>query len=456
MHAAATPHRVSMIESDGLPDLSEEAWVYDAGGSFGAIPQASPVITSDGVVVVLGLLDGVAHAIALEADTGEELWRSPVDAPVLLSWSSPALTGTRGDGFVVVATGSAAVAFDLGDGAELWRMPLGQPVVNASPAIDGDAGVVRLTTYDPFGGSARLLVLDATDGSVVGEATIGSASGATPAVDGSRAFVALTDGSIKAFDDDAEAWTASNPIGFFGGAAYDAGSLYTASYGFSGGRDNSNIVKLDAATGDEVWSVPCERTDATPIPLGDGRIVLSAGLEGFGSLPTIQLFDDLGTSAERAWDLATETWDDANANGRIDPGEYLALGGWDHQSAAIRTADGIALLAGAPDGGLALLDLGQEPASPGFVRARADLGGGSPAIAQGMAISAWGDHVVSFAIHPACYADFDGDGTLTIFDFLAFQNAFDASDLAADCDGDGSLTIFDFLCFQNAFDAGCG
>lgn len=54
-----------------------------------------------------------------------------------------------------------------------------------------------------------------------------------------------------------------------------------------------------------------------------------------------------------------------------------------------------------------------------------------------------------------CYADFDGDGELTIFDFLAFQNAFDASDLAADCDGDGSLTIFDFLCFQNAFDAGC-
>ncbi|MEQ8844695.1 MAG: GC-type dockerin domain-anchored protein [Phycisphaerales bacterium] len=54
-----------------------------------------------------------------------------------------------------------------------------------------------------------------------------------------------------------------------------------------------------------------------------------------------------------------------------------------------------------------------------------------------------------------CYADFDGDGELTIFDFLAFQNAFDAGDIAADCDEDGSLTLFDFLCFQNAFDAGC-
>ncbi|MEO1277605.1 MAG: GC-type dockerin domain-anchored protein [Planctomycetota bacterium] len=54
-----------------------------------------------------------------------------------------------------------------------------------------------------------------------------------------------------------------------------------------------------------------------------------------------------------------------------------------------------------------------------------------------------------------CYADFDGDGELTIFDFLAFQNAFDAGDSAADCDDDGRLTLFDFLCFQNAFDAGC-
>jgi len=54
-----------------------------------------------------------------------------------------------------------------------------------------------------------------------------------------------------------------------------------------------------------------------------------------------------------------------------------------------------------------------------------------------------------------CAADFDGDGELTLFDFLAFQNAFDAGEPSADFDGDGSLTIFDFLAFQNAFDAGC-
>ncbi|UYV11794.1 MAG: hypothetical protein NCW75_10850 [Phycisphaera sp.] len=58
-------------------------------------------------------------------------------------------------------------------------------------------------------------------------------------------------------------------------------------------------------------------------------------------------------------------------------------------------------------------------------------------------------------INGGCPADFDGDGSLSIFDFLAFQNAFAAGDLAADLDGDGVLTLFDFLAFQNEFDAGC-
>jgi len=54
-----------------------------------------------------------------------------------------------------------------------------------------------------------------------------------------------------------------------------------------------------------------------------------------------------------------------------------------------------------------------------------------------------------------CAADIDGDGDLTLFDFLLFQNQFDLGDPAADFDEDGDLTLFDFLAFQNAFDAGC-
>ncbi|UYV11840.1 MAG: right-handed parallel beta-helix repeat-containing protein [Phycisphaera sp.] len=54
-----------------------------------------------------------------------------------------------------------------------------------------------------------------------------------------------------------------------------------------------------------------------------------------------------------------------------------------------------------------------------------------------------------------CRVDLDGDGELTIFDFLQFFNLFDDADPIADFDGDGMFTIFDFLAFQNEFDAGC-
>ncbi|MFI4916104.1 MAG: GC-type dockerin domain-anchored protein [Phycisphaerales bacterium JB060] len=54
-----------------------------------------------------------------------------------------------------------------------------------------------------------------------------------------------------------------------------------------------------------------------------------------------------------------------------------------------------------------------------------------------------------------CPADLDLDGTLTIRDFLVFQNLFAVGDPSVDFDGDGTLTIFDFLEYLNAFDAGC-
>ncbi|MFI4882811.1 MAG: GC-type dockerin domain-anchored protein [Phycisphaerales bacterium JB064] len=54
-----------------------------------------------------------------------------------------------------------------------------------------------------------------------------------------------------------------------------------------------------------------------------------------------------------------------------------------------------------------------------------------------------------------CRVDLDGDGQLTVFDFLEFQNLFALGDLGADFDGDGELTLFDFLEFQNEFAQGC-
>jgi Metallo-peptidase family M12B Reprolysin-like len=59
------------------------------------------------------------------------------------------------------------------------------------------------------------------------------------------------------------------------------------------------------------------------------------------------------------------------------------------------------------------------------------------------------------SISTRCLADVTGDGTLDIFDFLAFQNLFVTSSPRADLTGDGTHDIFDFLAFQNMFVAGC-
>lgn len=54
-----------------------------------------------------------------------------------------------------------------------------------------------------------------------------------------------------------------------------------------------------------------------------------------------------------------------------------------------------------------------------------------------------------------CEADVNGDGSLDILDFVAFQNAFLIQDPVADCDGNGLFDILDFVCFQNLFQVGC-
>jgi len=62
---------------------------------------------------------------------------------------------------------------------------------------------------------------------------------------------------------------------------------------------------------------------------------------------------------------------------------------------------------------------------------------------------------VRVTIGDDCAADFDGNGTVNIFDFLAFQTAYSDGDMSADVDGNGLLNIFDFLAFQTLYGEGC-
>ncbi|MEQ8316982.1 MAG: GC-type dockerin domain-anchored protein [Phycisphaerales bacterium] len=135
--------------------------------------------------------------------------------------------------------------------------------------------------------------------------------------------------------------------------------------------------------------------------------------------------------------------------------------------------DGRAVLVGAPNDDAGAADAGAvfvydartgaplEPIRAGAPSFGARFGTGLDFTGRRLAVGAPQDDSAgvragaAYVFAAPCPADLDGDGELTVFDFLAFQNLFDAGDPAADFDGDGELTIFDFLAFQNAFDAGC-
>jgi hypothetical protein len=92
----------------------------------------------------------------------------------------------------------------------------------------------------------------------------------------------------------------------------------------------------------------------------------------------------------------------------------------------------------------------------------------SPGTGYGLAIGPDGDthfagainlprdvYVVGLDTAEGCAADFNGDGSLDVLDFVTFQEAWQAQDPAADCDGSGTFDVLDFVCFQQVFVAGC-
>jgi len=125
---------------------------------------------------------------------------------------------------------------------------------------------------------------------------------------------------------------------------------------------------------------------------------------------------------------------------------------------AVVTAGRFAYVADGPRG-LAVVDVA-DPSDPVFVGSidtiddATDVAvhGGIVYVAAGLR---GGLRAVDVTSCRFCYADCDRSGSLDIFDFLCFQNAFVTMDPYADCDNSTTFDIFDFLCFQDAFVIGC-
>lgn len=490
---ASSPQRVAVADTAPV-SLAEPAWIFTTtpSGPFTPVGQSS-VIAGGGRVYCAGDIFGAPAMVALDQQTGDFLWARSVPEPAFESWSSP--TYDASTGAVYVVGGRRVVALRAADGSPLWQSPLlAGEVVNATPVVTDDLGRADrlfITDSSGFGGGGRLYCLNIDPfhmshnpyelGEIVWEFDLGQTAGSTPAYHDGVVYVATAgDGGgrppgllfalpagVPASPD--PLWVTPNPVpeGFYGGVCVTKHGgervLYAASYAFYGDLLSGNLVKVRAQTGEVVWSTRANRTASIPVPLGDGRILLSAGLQGFGTVPSLQLFRDNGATGQLLWDSALETWHDANGNKVIDPGEFTPMGGWTHQPAAAEAGLRQVAVVGTigssgfgPYESLRVVDLQYTPSSPNFILGEAPAGGSTPAVAGGNVYSIGAEGLVAYtASPPPCYADCDGSGALDFLDILCFQSLFVAGDPEADCDGSGSLDFFDFLCFSAAFGAGC-
>lgn len=426
--------------------------------------QSGPVVDRERVYA-LGRSGGSSRLFAFRRADGHCLWSAVVPNPVTDSWSTPAID--ESGSAIVVGAGSKVSAFHTITGATLWTATLSRNIVNASPLVTPDAPRrVFVTDADGFGMSGRLYCINAdrhdatlnpfVPGEILWSVVIGGTSGNTPSHADGRVIVAtvgefgFSPGSVLAFDARATStpaplWAAENASshGFYGGVAIREGHAFAATYAFSGGQTAANLVKIDAATGEIRWSVPCNRTDATPIVLDDGRIIVSGGIAGFGSSPSIQLFQDHGTHATMLWDSALATWVDSNANASRDPGEYLSIGGWTHQPVVITSSTSARLLVGTLPFGtgtatacthLRLVDLGVSPASPSFTLAMF-AGAGSTPGAVGPSVYSVG----ATGLH--CFGpdlDVNADGLIDVEDLHAWEGPHPVAG-SRDVDRDGDV-----------------
>lgn len=472
-HFAQGPTRVSAVPLSLRPTalIGDVAWTTTTGPggqSLDFLGQSS-VVQSGDHVVALGWVGGSFAAIDVRRSDGTVRWFTPIAAPALDSWASPAIDTVNQT--VIVATGRQVRALALADGAIRWTAATNRDITNASPLVtttlDGrdrvfitdfgytsQPGKLYSINVDPF----NAVTNPYAPGQIVWSRSIGHISGATPALAGDNVLIATGDGRVLAFPANAAAppepaWERFNPtgLGFFGSVAVRGNFAYAASYAFYGGQTSANLIKLNATTGALIWSTPCNRTDATPIPLANGSILLSTGVDGFGSTPSLQLFADLGASAMMIWDTALAAGP--------------SVGFWTHQPVAIESPHGYQVLVSAPPEGDPLgpsprtlrLDLTKLPSDPHFVIETLE-GAGVAAIGSGGKLYGIGPAGILARVVPmtSCPADFNDSGSVDFFDIIAYLSAYTAGDLDADVNGDGIVNFFDLQNFLGLYTVGCG
>jgi outer membrane protein assembly factor BamB len=288
----------TQLNPRNVPNLTQ-LWASPVG-VFGL--YTSPVVSNGKVYIGSGDFTE-SHMYAFDALTGATLWVGAQQSHFFLN------SAAVGHGLVfATAYVSPLIAYDADTGEIAWTADLS--TARAAPVLNGSVLYVA-------GSGGQLYALDARTGSVLWstpeECCI---EDYTPTVSGDRLFQNRSDSIVTAYDAQTgeELWHKS-----YGGIV---GSLTAANQKLFVPAD-PNIVALDQATGNVVWSAPRDNSIYGALAVGNGLLFVPqvSGLKAF----------DLETGT-LVWTAPTTfgwTWGPAVANGVVYAsnlnGEWIAL-----------------------------------------------------------------------------------------------------------------------------------
>ena len=401
---------------------------------------------------VAGREVGVGPDGAVYASDDVQLYA--INADGTLRWTRPGLgDGTPisflADGAIVVGHGETVWALEA-DGSTRWSFTFdgngGLDHIEAGPSVGPDGNIYAMTSVD---GDAGLGVFSLTPGGDLRWATDADPSlyninGET----GGPIFFA-SDRLYFHFNN-----TADTPPHDYG---FDLDGNQTLHVDFACTSvvrtdpfdrlvlSRCGIEVIDPYAGEVVWTVETGGTTMRPAIDEDGGIYTSTFL---GSLMAITPDGEVAWTSDSAVDVASIL------AARSDVGRvlYRAPGfGAPTKVAVADSADGTMLHVAE------LLQIeGQTELVESDRAAMSADGSVAYFSTRFTSLAAPGAvYAVDFGEADGCVADFNGDGSLDVLDFVAFQDAFTSGDAGADANGDGALNILDFVAFQGLFQDGC-
>lgn len=219
-------------DMDGSPQWDIDLGDMQTRNGFGE--GASPALHGDRLVVAWDH-EGASFIVALDAGTGDEIWRK--DRSESTSWNTPLIVERDGRAQVVVNATNLIKSYDLADGSLIWQC--GGMTTNAIPSPVHAGGVVYVMSG--FRGSALVAVdLDKAAGDIT--------------------------------ESDAVIWGKGRDTPYVPSPLLSGGALYYV-------KGNNGILSaLDSGTGDPLY--PAQRLDgigsvySSPVA-ADGRVYLA-------------------------------------------------------------------------------------------------------------------------------------------------------------------------------------